>query len=129
MERHAARANLLDTRTTNFLELVGNGRLFHVPPFQRDYSWRVEQWEDLWADILDLRADRAQRHYMGALVVEGTTDREFAIIDGQQRIATLSIVALAIIDRLRHLPATESETPNGPLPFAPDSSARRIRHR
>lgn len=37
---------------------------------------------------------------MGALVVEGKTDREFLVIDGQQRLATLSILALAIIQRL-----------------------------
>jgi hypothetical protein len=37
---------------------------------------------------------------MGALVVEAKTDREFQIIDGQQRLATLSILALAVIDRL-----------------------------
>ena len=87
--RPAVRTNLLNTRTTNLLELVGNGRVFRVPPYQRDYSWSEEQWEDLWTDVVDLRGDRAQRHYMGALVVEGTSDREFSIIDGQQRLATL----------------------------------------
>ena len=108
-ERLVPRTNLLNTRTTNFLELVGNGRIFRVPPYQRDYSWSEEQWEDLWTDVVDLRADRAQRHYMGALVVEGTSDREFAVIDGQQRLATLSILALAVINRLRKLPADPDE--------------------
>jgi uncharacterized protein with ParB-like and HNH nuclease domain len=42
-----AKSNLLVTRTTNFLELVGNGRVYRVPPYQRDYSWEEEQWEDL----------------------------------------------------------------------------------
>ena len=46
---------------------------------------------------------------MGALVVEVATDREFAIIDGQQRLATLSILALAVISRLGDLPATPHE--------------------
>ena len=100
-----ARTNLLDTRTTNLLELVSNGRIFRVPPYQRDYSWSEEQWEDLWNDVSDLRGDRGERHYMGALVVEGASDREFSIIDGQQRLATLSILALAIIGRLLQLPA------------------------
>jgi hypothetical protein len=82
--------HLLDTRTTNFLELVGNGRVYKVPPYQRDYSWDEEQWEDLWNDLQDLRG-RDERHYMGAIVVEPQSDREFVVIDGQQRIATLSI--------------------------------------
>ncbi len=92
-----AKTNLLNTHTTNFLELVGNGKIFRVPPFQRNYSWEEEQWEDLWNDIVELWGKPDDRHYMGALVVEGKSDREFLIIDGQQRLATLSIVALAAL--------------------------------
>lgn len=95
-----AKTNLLNTRTANFLELIGNGRIYRVPQYQRDYSWQEEQWEDLWLDIMDLRNDAESSHYMGALVVEGKSDREFLIIDGQQRLATLSILALAIIYKL-----------------------------
>lgn len=95
-----AKINLLNTRTTNFLELVGNGRIYRVPPYQRDYSWEEEHWDDLWNDIMELRERPEERHYMGALVVEGKSDREFVIIDGQQRLATLSILALATLAKL-----------------------------
>jgi hypothetical protein len=95
-----ARVNLLNTRTANFLELLGNGRTYRVPPYQRDYSWEEEQWEDLWNDILELRNRSEDQHYMGALVVEGESDREFSIIDGQQRLATLSVLVLAAIKKL-----------------------------
>ena len=96
-----AKANILNTRTVNYMELIGNGKLYRVPPYQRDYSWSKEQWEDLWNDIVELRLRREERHYMGALVVEGKSDREFLVIDGQQRLATLSLFALAVIDRLK----------------------------
>lgn len=98
-----AKANLLDTKTVNFLELIGNGKIYRVPAYQRDYSWTDEQWEDLWKDIVERKDNPDDRHYMGALVVEGKSDREFLIIDGQQRMATLSILALAVIDRLKSL--------------------------
>lgn len=98
-----AKTNLLNTHTTNFLELLSNGRIYRVPPYQRDYSWEEEQWEDLWNDLGELRAKPEERHYMGAMVVEGKSDREFLIIDGQQRLATLSILALAVIARLQPL--------------------------
>ncbi|MEO6745155.1 MAG: DUF262 domain-containing HNH endonuclease family protein [Caldimonas sp.] len=98
-----AKANLLNTGTSTFLELIGNGRLYTVPAYQRDYSWTEEQWEDLWTDIEDLSARPDDTHYMGALVVEGRSDREFAVIDGQQRLATLSVLALAVIGRLQDL--------------------------
>ncbi len=102
-EESMANAILLDTRTSSFLELIGNGKVYRVPPYQRDYSWQEEQWEDLWNDILDLRKDSNQRHYMGTLVIESLTDREFQIIDGQQRMATLSLLSLAVIKRLEQL--------------------------
>ena len=96
-----ARSNALHTRTINYLELIGNGKHYRVPPYQRDYSWSEEQWEDLWNDLVDLRADPEERHYLGALVIEERGDREFLIIDGQQRLATLSVLALAVIARLQ----------------------------
>lgn len=98
-----AKANLLNTGTSTFLELIGNGRIYTVPPYQRDYSWTEEQWEDLWTDIEDLAGRPDETHYMGALVVEGRSDREFAVIDGQQRLATLSLLVLAVIGRLQDL--------------------------
>ena len=94
---------LLDARTANFLELIGNGKIYRAPAFQRDYSWKEEHWEDLWKDLLDLLPDRSQRHYMGALVIEAINDREFRIIDGQQRLATLAMLSLAVIHRLHGL--------------------------
>lgn len=96
-------SNLLNTNTVNFMDLLGNGKRYHVPSYQRDYSWQEEQWEDLWNDILEMRGRNDERHYMGALVVEDENDREFSIIDGQQRLATLSIIALAVLDRLKTL--------------------------
>ncbi len=101
-----ARSTLLDTRTVNYQELIGNGRAFFVPPYQRDYSWRQEQWEDLWNDITEIHGPHDARHYMGALVVEAQSDRRFVVIDGQQRLATLSILALAVIDALQKLAAS-----------------------
>jgi len=98
-----ARGTLLNTRTANFLDLVSNGRVYRVPAYQRDYSWEEEQWDDLWNDLMELRGQPDERHYMGALVVQARSDREFLIIDGQQRLTTISILGLAVIQRLYRL--------------------------
>ena len=98
-----ARTNVLSTSTINYLELIGNGKAYRVPPYQRDYAWTEEEWEDLWNDVLDLRQENESRHYMGALVVQGESDREFTIIDGQQRLATISILSLAVIAKLHRM--------------------------
>ena len=98
-----SRTNVLSTATVNYLELIANGKTYHVPPYQRDYAWTEEEWEDLWNDILDLRRQPESRHYMGALVVHGQSDREFTIIDGQQRLATIGVLSLAVIDKLHRM--------------------------
>ena len=112
----------MNTRTINYQELIGNGKTYRVPPYQRDYSWSEEQWEDLWNDIYELRVSPDDRHYMGALVVEGKSDRELLIIDGQQRMATLSILALAVIGSAPWLRegSTLKQTQSGRENFAID---------
>lgn len=106
-----ARINLLDTRTTSFGDLISNGKIYRVPPFQRDYSWSEENWEDLWQDILALHNNPDSSHYMGALVLQSssTSDKEFTIIDGQQRLATLSIIAIAVIQKIQNLVDRQDE--------------------
>lgn len=106
-----ARINLLDTKTTNFRDLIGNGKIYRVPLFQRDYSWQEENWEDLWQDILMLHQDQDSSHYMGAIVLQNSanSDKEWTIIDGQQRFATLSILAIALIDKLSQLVTSGQE--------------------
>ncbi len=106
-----ARINLLDTKTTNFRDLIGNGKIYRVPLFQRDYSWQEENWEALWQDILMLHQDPDSSHYMGAIVLQNSSnsDKEWTIIDGQQRFATLSILAIALIDKVNQLVTTGQE--------------------
>ncbi len=118
-----AKTNLLKTQDVTFQDLIGNGKKYHVPAFQRDYSWEQEQWEDLWNDILELLEQPEGRHYMGALVVESTSDRDFQIVDGQQRMATLSILALAIIATLGESTGAEADQ------TADRDRARRLRER
>lgn len=98
-----ARHNLLDTKTVNLNDIFANGRKYKVPVFQRDYSWQEENWDDLWADIVAVRQQEEGVHYMGAIVLQDHGDKSYSIIDGQQRLATLSILALAVIQRIQDL--------------------------
>ncbi len=81
--------------------IMGNGKSYQIPMYQRDYSWDKEDWEDLWNDILELPQDRT--HYLGYLVLQqmNETEETFWVIDGQQRLTTVSLIALAIIALLK----------------------------
>ena len=97
-----------NTSNETFVRLMGNGLHYEVPRYQRDYSWTIEQWSDLWYDILQLLQDE-DSHYMGYLVLQTNDDKHYQIIDGQQRLTTLSIFILAVIKSLRCLPASHTE--------------------
>ena len=97
-------ATNFDTRNDTYRKLLGNGLTYRVPRFQRDYSWGEDEWDDLWQDILGtVPTDGEPAHYMGYLVLQTTDDKQFDIIDGQQRLTTLSILVLAALCQLKRL--------------------------
>lgn len=97
-----------NTSNDTFSRLMGNGLRYNVPKYQRDYSWDKEQWSDLWYDVLQMIEDQ-DSHYMGYLVLQTSDDKNYQIIDGQQRLTTLCILILAVVDYLKKLPGTEEE--------------------
>ena len=93
-----------NTTNNTFRQLMGNGLSYCVPTFQRDYSWGADEWDDLWQDIVGLFGeDPEPAHYMGYLVLQSSDNRVFDIIDGQQRMTTLSLLMLAAVSHLTDL--------------------------
>jgi uncharacterized protein with ParB-like and HNH nuclease domain len=80
-----------------------------VPLFQRPYTWSEKQWRTLWEDVMvfypaDDASDKAT-HFMGAVVTMPARSvpvgvSKFLIIDGQQRLTTISILMCAVRDAL-----------------------------
>jgi hypothetical protein len=92
------------TENNTFRKLIGNGLTYRIPAFQRDYSWGEEEWEDLWRDLADTLAEGVgSGHYMGYLVLQTGDDKQFEVIDGQQRMTTISILVLAVLKALQRL--------------------------
>lgn len=88
-------ATNFNTKNDIFRKLLGNGLTYRIPRFQRDYSWGEEEWDDLWQDLLGtLDEDGEPAHYMGYLVLQSKDDKVFDVIDGQQRLTTLSLIVL-----------------------------------
>jgi len=102
------KSNLLATTDPSFNDIIGNGKIYKVPEFQRDYSWTQDNWEDLWSDILTI-IDNEDSHYMGSIVLLNKGDSVYQIIDGQQRFTTLSILSLAVISKLKELASNNIE--------------------
>jgi uncharacterized protein with ParB-like and HNH nuclease domain len=76
----------------------GNVRL-EVPAFQRRFAWREREFSRLWDDIENLIKGEQSRHFMGTVVVSPEKQsHKFTVIDGQQRLATFSIIFSVLRD-------------------------------
>lgn len=91
-----------DSTTNHFGSLIRSGGKYIIPKFQRDYSWDIEQWDDLWQDIETMIAEKGE-HYMGYLVLQMTKGKDCLIIDGQQRFTTITMIILAAIKSIQKL--------------------------
>lgn len=94
-------------------------RLFRIPDYQRGYSWKNEQLVDFWDDLMNLHIDRY--HYTGLLSLRQLTKKEasawkndvwlienefkaYHVVDGQQRLTTISILVNEIVSFVQALP-------------------------
>ncbi|GAA7454345.1 DUF262 and DUF1524 domain-containing protein [Helicobacter pylori] len=77
---------------------------FVIPIYQRLYSWKKEQCEQLWDDIIKIGGnDKMNGHFIGSILyarVDDTHSSPLLIIDGQQRLTTITLLFIALRDHL-----------------------------
>jgi len=92
----------VEERTIENLLGSKNKNVFIVPPFQRRYAWKQNNFERLLEDITCIMDGTGKRHFMGTLVFKpDSCHRHFTIIDGQQRLATFTII-LTVLRKLSY---------------------------
>ena len=97
---------------TNLRNLLEGCKQFQIPIFQRSYAWGKEKWQVLWTDLMSIYSGEIEgSHFIGSIVtqaISGTADgiSPFIVIDGQQRLVTLTI----LLATLRHHLQKEKKT-------------------
>ncbi len=76
--------------------LEGSGKSFIIPVYQRDYAWTRINCQKLWDDLVDLKNNSRVDHFLGTVVTIGNGFQEYTVIDGQQRLTTISILLIAL---------------------------------
>lgn len=79
--------------------LDGASKRFIIPVYQRNYDWKMEHCKQLYDDLVKVIRQNRKSHFFGSIVSvqsESGTMEEFLIIDGQQRLTTISLLLLAI---------------------------------
>ena len=93
----------MDARKGNIFEILNGNKQFLIPVYQRYYSWDIEQCRRLWNDIVDMQKRNKAGHFVGSIVniaeqAMPTGVQKYMIIDGQQRMTTLTLLLLALRD-------------------------------
>ncbi len=76
--------------------LEGSGKSFIIPVYQRDYAWTKINCQKLWSDLIELNNNSSDNHFLGTLVTIGVGSEEYTVIDGQQRLTTVSLLLKAL---------------------------------
>lgn len=77
----------------------GSDKRFIIPLYQRNYDWKIENCQQLFNDLLKLHKTKRKSHFFGSIVssIENGSEDRF-IIDGQQRITTVSLILIALVN-------------------------------
>ena len=97
----------------NLLKFLDGTKQFMLPIYQRRYSWEKEQCDQLWDDVLRVgQNENIKSHFLGSIVSReeaSTRVQRLLVIDGQQRLTTLSLL-LSVLGR-----AIEAENADFPI--------------
>ncbi|SDG35952.1 DUF262 and DUF1524 domain-containing protein [Klenkia brasiliensis] len=104
----------------HLLTLLKASSQFIVPIYQRLYSWQESECQQLWADILRAGAnEQLGAHFTGSIVYvareqgTNTSAEPDLLIDGQQRVTTVTLLLMALAERLATFPDREREPVEG----------------
>ena len=107
----------MDAQKGNIFEILNGNKQFVIPVYQRFYSWEKEQCKRLWDDIVDMQKKGKSGHFVGSIVniaeqAMPTGVQKYMIIDGQQRMTTLTLLLLALRNYVLQHPEETSINPH-----------------
>lgn len=94
----------MDAGPATLIDILSADKKYIVPVFQRFYSWKEDNWKTLWTDLqlLVYEPDQNYDHFIGPMIVNPRAVphdiTRFFVIDGQQRLITLSILLCSLRD-------------------------------
>ena len=98
----------MQATNTTFGEFIDGTKQFIIPVFQRDYAWTEDNWRQLWDDIVRAGGVGSGGHFVGSIVQvpdrTGAARPTYLVIDGQQRLTTLTILGAALCRHLKENP-------------------------
>lgn len=91
--------------------LEGSRKRFIIPVYQRNYDWKLDNCRQLFDDLVNVILNEKQSHFFGSIVSCAHGRDEVILIDRQQRITTVSLILIAMVNALKK-GEIESNDPN-----------------
>lgn len=93
----------MDADKGNIYKLLNGDKQYLIPVYQRLYSWEQAQCSRLWLDIVTMQKENKEGHFLGSIVciaekTSPTGVQKYMVIDGQQRLTTLTLILIALRD-------------------------------
>ena len=95
----------MDADKGNIFKLLDGNKQYIIPVYQRLYSWEQSHCRRLWKDIIVMQKENREGHFLGSIVciaekTSPTGVQKYMVIDGQQRLTTLTLVLIALRDSI-----------------------------
>lgn len=87
--------------TLLFQYMDGANKRFVIPVYQRNYDWRVKQCRQLFDDLCRVIRENRASHFFGSIVAQHSGVDDLVLIDGQQRLTTITLMLLAMQNLLK----------------------------
>ncbi len=98
----------MEAKETNFLRFLNSPKQLVIPIYQRTYSWKLKECEQLWRDLIKAGSDKdISGHFVGSIVYvekglyQVSALPRLLVIDGQQRLTTLSLLLSALCNHIK----------------------------
>lgn len=107
MTESTYRINQGERSIANLFSASGYGRRFEILPPQRRFKWKEPQVDQLWRDISNAYSQQRDGYFLGTLLVFPLSSDTVSVVDGQQRVTTVSLLLAVLRDHCLTLPEHE----------------------
>ena len=97
-----AQASSIKSEQRSMGALLSDKSPLRVPPYQRNFSWTSSEISDLWDDLQGIIFEGHDNYFLGSMVFILKADNSLEVVDGQQRLATVSLFLAAIRDGFKN---------------------------
>lgn len=94
-------ADVINGDRKTIQDIFAPSRRLKVPTYQRSFAWTTAETDDLWDDLQPLLEGQVNSYFIGPMVFVDKGENVYEVVDGQQRLAAVSLLFAAIRDGLR----------------------------